>query len=75
MAGLGRRIRSRWNSGNRVENRVEVVKGLAGDEQLIVSGKDLPVGECGQRASASDAVRLGVRRERYVFRRMPPLYM
>ncbi len=27
--------------GSRVENRVEVVKGLAGDEQLIVSGKDL----------------------------------
>ncbi|MCS6295075.1 MAG: efflux RND transporter periplasmic adaptor subunit [Nitrospira sp.] len=27
--------------GARAENRVEVVKGLAGDEQLIVSGKDL----------------------------------
>lgn len=27
--------------GARTENRVEVVKGLAGDEQLIVSGKDL----------------------------------
>jgi len=27
--------------GARVENRVEVVKGLAGDEQVIVSGKDL----------------------------------
>ncbi|MBA2486481.1 MAG: efflux RND transporter periplasmic adaptor subunit [Nitrospira sp.] len=27
--------------GTRVENRVEVLKGLAGDEQLIVSGKDL----------------------------------
>ncbi len=27
--------------GSRIENRVEVVKGLAGDEQLIVSGKDL----------------------------------
>ncbi|MCW5798872.1 MAG: efflux RND transporter periplasmic adaptor subunit [Nitrospira sp.] len=27
--------------GTRTENRVEVVKGLAGDEQLIVSGKDL----------------------------------
>ena len=27
--------------GARVENRVEVVKGLSGDEQLIVSGKDL----------------------------------
>ena len=27
--------------GARAENRVEVVKGLAGDEQVIVSGKDL----------------------------------
>ncbi len=27
--------------GARAENRVEVVKGLSGDEQLIVSGKDL----------------------------------
>ena len=27
--------------GARAENRVEVLKGLAGDEQLIVSGKDL----------------------------------
>ncbi len=27
--------------GSRVENRVEVVKGLIGDEQVIVSGKDL----------------------------------
>ncbi|MDP9132944.1 MAG: efflux RND transporter periplasmic adaptor subunit, partial [Nitrospirota bacterium] len=27
--------------GVRVENRVEVLKGLTGDEQLIVSGKDL----------------------------------
>jgi membrane fusion protein (multidrug efflux system) len=27
--------------GARVENRVEVVKGLSGDEQLILSGKDL----------------------------------
>ncbi len=27
--------------GTRVDNRVEVMKGLAGDEQLIVSGKDL----------------------------------
>jgi len=27
--------------GARADNRVEVVKGLAGDEQLIVSGKDL----------------------------------
>lgn len=27
--------------GTRVDNRVEVVKGLTGDEQLIVSGKDL----------------------------------
>ena len=27
--------------GSRVDHRVEVVKGLAGDEQLIVSGKDL----------------------------------
>ncbi len=27
--------------GARTENRVEVVKGLSGDEQLIVSGKDL----------------------------------
>lgn len=30
--------------GTRVDNRVEVVKGLAGDEQLIVSGKDLVSG-------------------------------
>jgi membrane fusion protein (multidrug efflux system) len=27
--------------GGRADNRVEVVKGLTGDEQLIVSGKDL----------------------------------
>jgi membrane fusion protein (multidrug efflux system) len=27
--------------GSRVDNRVEVTKGLAGDEQVIVSGKDL----------------------------------
>jgi membrane fusion protein (multidrug efflux system) len=27
--------------GIRVENRVEVLKGLTGDEQLIVAGKDL----------------------------------
>jgi membrane fusion protein (multidrug efflux system) len=27
--------------GSRIGNRVEVTKGLAGDEQVIVSGKDL----------------------------------
>jgi membrane fusion protein (multidrug efflux system) len=27
--------------GGRAENRVEIVKGLTGDEQVIVSGKDL----------------------------------
>ncbi|HXF91560.1 MAG TPA: efflux RND transporter periplasmic adaptor subunit [Nitrospiraceae bacterium] len=27
--------------GNRVENRIEVTKGLSGDEEIIVSGKDL----------------------------------
>ena len=27
--------------GSRADNRVEVIKGLAGDEQVIVSGKDL----------------------------------
>ena len=47
--------------GARAENRVEVVKGLAGDEQLIVSGKDLvsegvpvqvqPLGDAKQESS------------------------
>lgn len=47
--------------GTRAENRVEVVKGLAGDEQLIVSGKDLvsegvpvqvqPLGDAKQESS------------------------
>jgi hypothetical protein len=27
--------------GNRVGSRIEVVRGLVGDEQIIVSGKDL----------------------------------
>lgn len=43
--------------GSRVENRVEVVKGLAGDEQLIVSGKDLVSEGMAVQVQALDAVR------------------
>ena len=43
--------------GSRVENRVEVLKGLAGDEQLIVSGKDLVSEGMAVQVQALDAVR------------------